>query len=346
MISGFVYSQSITLKIISSRDELPIEGTLIYNENVFLGETNSKGEFTLARSFDKLKIIKEGYDDLELVKDDVENWNGIIKLNPIALIELEELILTNISENPLSVLRKVKESRYKQFPKPSNYFHSKVEFKCEDQTIFSFNNVIFLSESLQVNNKNRIIYAGKKKTDYKNNLIEVFEIYEKECQIPVTTSIYCSLGFHEISPVFEGNLYNYELEKTADFFVLRFTPKKKNAKLLYKGYFIIDKSDYGIIELHISLANSKNNFWTINSYKTDQKTKYTFQIMEDTFMFKFSKSDNNYFLESSSRNMTCIQKEGNHIGKQFSFNFYNEETVSHSGLEFKEYDFINNTFKK
>lgn len=345
-ISSFIYSQTTTLKIVSSKDKLPIEKTLIYSENDFMGETSKEGEFTFAKEFKTLKFVKEGFDDIEFVKEDLNKLNWIVELNPIKLIELDEVVLMKIDDNPMTILNKVKESRYKQFSKPSNYFHSNVEFKFEYQTIFSFNNIFFLSEGLKVNNRNAIIYKGNKKSDSRNNLIEVFEISGKECQIPVNSSIYCSLGFHEITSIFEGKLYKYELEKTEDYFVLRFIPKKKNSKLLYEGYFIVDKYDYGIIELNIKLAESNNNFWITNSYNINDKTKYKYEIVNDNFIFKFSKSDDKYFLESSSRNLTCIQKEGNHIGKQFIFSFYNEETLGHEGLEFIEYDFINNKFKE
>jgi hypothetical protein len=43
--------------------------------------------------------------------------------------------------------------------------------------------------------------------------------------------------------------------------------------------------------------------------------------------------------------MNCTQIKGNHIGKDFSFSLYNEETLNHGGLTYKDFDFINNKFK-
>jgi hypothetical protein len=341
LFSSFIYSQSNTLKIISSIDKLPIENTLIYSEKNFLGQTNKMGEIAFEKTFEKLILVKETYNDVEYSLDELKNKNWVVELDLIKMLQLDTIVITSIKENPENILKKIKESRYKQSQKRYRYYQSRVEFTCDNSTIYLFNNIIYPSEGLKANDINKIIYTGKRLLSEKSST-EVFTIFNKHVQIPVQSSVYCSLTEFVITPIFESKVYQYELEKTDDFYILKFSPKKNNSKLLYEGYFIIDKYDFGIIELNMNLSESKNNIWFTNSY--DLSTIYEYKVLEDGFKFKFSKMDGKYFLESSSRKMLCLQTKGEHIGKEFSFNFNNEETLDHAGLIYKDYDFLNNKF--
>lgn len=344
LFSCFVYSQSKTLKVISFFDKNPIEKTLIYSEKKLLGLTNEKGEIIIDDNFEKIIFVKENFQDTEYSINELEKLKWSIELYPLKLIQLDTVVLSPNNENYISILEKIRDSRTKQSRRRFVYYQSKVEFSNNKNIIYSFNNIIFPSEGLKVNDENKIIYKGFTKKDSKNNLCEVFKIDEKEAQLPVQSSVYCSLTDYAITPIFEGKEYNYELEKSEDFYILKFYPKKKNSKLLYDGYFIIDKYDYGIIELKMNLSESKKNYWYTNSY--DLIHEYEYKIVEDSFLFKFTKFNDKYFLESSNRKMSCIQTKGNHINSLFSFEFNNEETLNHSNLNYKNFDFINNKFKK
>lgn len=344
LFSTLVFSQKSTLKIVSSIDNKALEKVLIYNDKNLLGETNDKGEIVIELNSNKIKIVKEDFEDIELEKDDLIKMDWMVKLNPIKLIEIDTVVVSKTNEEPLSVLKKINRSRFKQNHKQFKYYQSKILFKGSNVPLFSFNNIIYLSDELKVNDKNKIIYLGKRKNSSENDsTFEYFNFLNKECQIPIPSSVYCSLTDYSISPIFDGRLYNYVLEKTEEFYVLKFSPKNKNSVLLYEGYFIVDKFDFGIIELNMSLFASKKNVFKTNAYNL--QTKFTYLISEDTFKFKFFKNENDYFLESSSRKMVCTQTEGNHVGKQFIFTLNNEETVNHEGLIFKDFDFINYKFK-
>jgi hypothetical protein len=340
--SSFIYSQPSTLKIISKIDNTFIENVLIYNDSEFIGQTDSNGQIKINNNFKTLKIVKESYIDIEYSLEEITKLNWTITLNPLKTIELDNVNILISKEDPLIILNKIKESRQKQRAKIPAYYQSNILYKCDNEVLFQFNNIFFVSEDLKVNNNNKIIYNGYSK-GINNSYFEVFETFGKECQTPINSSIYCSIGQHELTPIFEGKLYNYSLFLIDNSYLLKFFPKKKNSILLYEGYFVIDKNDFGIIELNISLSESKNNIWKTNSY--DLKTKYEYLINEDNFMFKFTKVNGIYTLETSSRNMSCLQIKGNQINKKFTFNSYNEETINHSGLIFKSFDFINNKFK-
>lgn len=340
--SLYIYSQPPVLKV-SSDDNVLLENVLIYSENKFLGMTDVNGQISLNENFRILKFVKENYEDVEFSIEEVRKLNWKIKLFPIKLIELDEIELIQSKEDPNIILNKIKESRYKQRSKVPAFYQSNVLFKCNDEVLYHFNNVFFISDELKIHKKDNIIYKGNRKTNFNNNLLEVFKFSNKECQIPVQSSIYCTLGEYVLSPIFDGKLYKYQLMIIENSYLLKFYPKKDNSNLLYEGYFIVDKNDFGILELNLNLVTSKNNIWKTNSY--DLKTKYEYLVIEDSFMFKFSKNNNQYFLESSSRNYSCTQIKGNHIGQNFKFSFYNEETINHSGLDFTGFDFINNKFK-
>jgi hypothetical protein len=342
-ISSFIYSQSNILTVTSTFDDGFLGNVLIYSENKFLGQTDLNGQITIYENFKTLKIVKENYDDIEYSSDEIIKFNWKVKLIPIKTIELNEVVISKVKEDPIAILNKIRESRYAQRAKTNSFYQSNILFKCENEILFKFNNILFLSDALKVNNQDNILYKGYRKVGVNKNYFEVFEVSSKECQIPVQSSVYCSLGEYVITPIFEAKLYNYELLVNEDFYVLKFFPKKNNSNLLYEGHFIIDKFDYGIIELNMSLTKSENNVWKTKSY--DSKSNYEFKIKEDNFKFKFSKVNNRYFLDSSSRNMNCTQIKGNHIGKDFSFSLYNEETLNHGGLTYKDFDFINNKFK-
>lgn len=344
LFSCCIYSQSTTVKVISSADKLPVENTLLYSNNNFLGQTNSKGEFVTDKKFEKLIFVKENYQDVEYSFEELKSKKWIIELDSIKMVQLDSVVITNIKENPENILEKIKESRYKQNHSRYKFYQSKVDFTCDNSTIYLFNNIIYPSEGLKVNDTNEIIYKGYRKLLPNRNNFEVFTIFDKEVQIPVQSTVYCSLTEFVLTPIFEGKVYQYILEKTDDFYILKFSPKKDNSKLLYEGYFIIDKYDFGIVELNLNLTASKNNIWHTNS--NDLKTSYEYKVLADSFKFKFSKIDNTYFLESSFRKMQCEQTKGSHIGKKFYFTFNNEETLNHSNLNYKDYDFFNNKFRQ
>ncbi|MEM0541544.1 hypothetical protein WFZ85_02850 [Flavobacterium sp. j3] len=330
------------LTIVSNQDSSKIINALVYSENDFIGSTNDVGQIEINKNFKTLKIVKENYDDIELNLNELENMKWLIKLKPITYIILDDVIIKASRESVSSILNKIKSSRLKQNPKHLNYYQSNISFKFDSTTIFLFNNIIFLNEGLEINDENKVIYKGFIKT-INDNFQEGFELKSNNFEIPIFAGVYCSLGSQEITPIFDIKLYNYELQESEDFFVLNFFPKKRNSKLLYNGYFIIDKNDFGIIELNMSLAKSQNNTWWTNSF--DKKEKYEYKIKDDTFKFKFKKIDNSYFLESSSRVLNGIQTKGNHIGAKLECSLYNEQTINQNGLTFKKYDWINKKFK-
>jgi hypothetical protein len=93
----------------------------------------------------------------------------------------------------------------------------------------------------------------------------------------------------------------------------------------------------------MTLANNKKNIWWTNS--DGKKEIYEYQIQEDTFKFKFSKVEENYFLENSSRVIIGIQTKGNHIGSKLECRLYNEQTLDAGSLIFKSYDWQTHKFK-
>lgn len=343
-VSTFVFSQTKTLKVVSNQDNLLIVNALIYSENDLLGSTDENGQLEINSDFSTLKIVRENYDDVELTLEDLNNRKWIVKLEPLTFIELDDVTIIATSESVSSILNKIKESRFKQNAKPRSYYQSNVNFKFGTTNIFSFNNIIYLSEGLKANEKNPVTYKGFHQSNGSDNVTSEFFIVEnKILQIPVISTVYCSLGNHEISPIFDSKSYKYQLDTTEDFYILKFSPKKKNSKLLYDGYFIINKYDYGIIELSMILSESTNDIWWTSSY--DMKDKYEYKIEKDIFKFKFTKIDEQYFLESSSRILLGVQTKGNHVGTTLECRLYNEETINQEGLIFKEYDFLNQKFK-
>jgi hypothetical protein len=333
------------LTLLSSQDNSVIENALVYSEDDFLGATNQKGQIEIKTSFQVLNVVRENFDDAEFTLSKIEKLNWTIKLQPITYMHFDEVVVRSTQETVSSILEKIKASRFKQNSKPFNYYQSNVNFKFDSQTIFSFNTIIYPSEGLKVNDKNKIIYLGFVKTnnDKYKSLSESFTVDNKALKIPVISTVFCSLGSHEITPIFDEKLYNHQINQSEDYYILKFFPKKKNSKLLYDGYFIIDRIDFGIIELRMTLENSKKNIWWTNS--DGKKEIYEYQIQEDTFKFKFSKVEEHYFLENSSRILLGVQTKGNHIGAKLECRCYNEQTLDAGSLVFKSYDWQTHKFK-
>jgi hypothetical protein len=345
LFTSFIFSQKTTLKVFSIDERTPVESVLIYSDKKLLGETNNRGELQIDLDFISIKIVKENFVDVEFEKDALQELNWTVYLDPIKLIEIERVLVTNVKEDLFSILDKIEVSRFKQNFVRYKYYQSKVLFKASNTTLFYFNNVIYPSKGLKVNDNNEIIYLGKRNQKLnENSFFELFKFSGKECILPVTSSVFCSLGDYSITPVFDKKLYDYILESNDEFYVLKFKPKKKKPVLLYDGYFVIDKYDFGILELNMNLYKSENNIYYTNSY--DAKLKYAYHVSNDAFNFKFQKKGNEYFLENSSRHIICKQIKGNHVNTEFSFSFYNEQTVNQEGLKFREFDFINNKFKE
>ena len=342
IFSTFIFSQTKTLNLVSNQDGSLILNAHVYIDKDFVGNTNQYGQIEIKNNFKVLTIVCENYNDIEISVDDLETFNWTVKLEPIKFIQLSEVKIIASNQTVSSIIEIIKKARYIQNHRQSNYYQANVNFKFGQTELFAFNNIFCLNESLKVNDNNSIIYKGyhnNRNSDYN----EYFKVDNSFVEIPIVSTIYCSLGNHEITPIFDNKQYKYKLETTTDFYILKFSPKNKNSKLLYDGYFILDKFDYAIIELNMILAKSTKNFWWVNSF--DMKEKYEFKIEKDIFKFKFIKLDNDYFLESSSRMLIGVQTKGNHVGYKLECTIYNEQTPKQKDLIFKDYNFLNHKYK-
>lgn len=338
-----VFSQLKSVKVASENDSVSLAEVLIYSNDTVVGRTDKFGVITLWENYNSLRFVRENYQDLELSRKEIDNCNGLVLLKEIDFIQLENVTVYSGKETERSILNKISKARILQNQVEDRFYQSKVSITIGIDTLFFFNNIFSPKGGvLKVNDLNKVIYKGHV-TRSSLNFNEYFVVNQKLLHIPISTSLYCTLGNHEITEIFNPKIYNYKLSCTDDAYILNFFPKKKSSGLLYEGYFIVDRFDFGILELVMKLSPKGKHLIQLSSFESD-KSSWKYKIREDNFSFIFSRKDEMYFLESATRTFKCVQLEGSQLGQQIEGYFYNEQSVSHEMLRFKNYDFITHQF--
>lgn len=337
------YSQSVKIYVKSSEDNSPISEALLLLDDVFAGKTDETGSLFISKNYKQIKIIKESFYDNEFTFSESEKQNWHFSLDPIKPVVLDTVSIIKIKENPISVLNKIKSSRFKQNHR-LDYFHSKMEIKLDSIKLFSVNNIFSIKDNLKINLTTPIIYRGDRK---KINGIyyENFILNNHEINLPLPTSVFLSLGDFSVTTILDESKYEYTLTIKEEEYILHFKPKSKKLDIGYQGFFIVDKFDFGIIEFNMYLSKNHKNILFTNNLELTNKQEY--KVLEDSFNFKYEKNEKNvYSLISSTRKMNCIQTKGNFIGKHLMYNLYNEETQHFNDLILFDFDPFNNIIKK
>lgn len=318
---SFSIGQVKEIIVKSSLNNLGITNVLIYSENRLIGNTDDFGRLKIDLSnLKSIQLVKEDFYDLSLSRDEVSE---VIFLDYIKVIELDEVVINKLNNKQILDKVEFNLTKNQQIYATSSTIQYYNILKTGKDTLHYLNNRLIwkMNDGRYINYQNKII-----KNFYEINNTLTYEIGEKKISFwtPFNSRMR-SIYFQNDLPAILKNKVNYNFEIVSDSSYYKITFKnKKKAKFSYEGYLIVDKEDFGIYELQMSLVSNKSNQYSCIIF--DEKTQQSYSVFEEKLSYSFFKNDNKYELLTSKYDMTFSQTKGNFKGQKFS-NIYRIEST-------------------
>lgn len=293
LISLQLFSQNKIVKtVVNSVTKKPLEYASVYNSKNF-SLSNQEGKFIFNSALDSIKIKMVGFEEFKSKFQDLKNTSDTIFITP-KTYQLEEVVV----QNNKKLLYKVYQNIEKNFP----HFVYKENFflRClikKNGEILKFEDLFGRMERNSLFNSQKI-----KKLDFDLELLNLRKagLQGKSIQIE-------DFDFHDFkglmfwfSTVFI-NPENFELSSEkingTNYIKIRFTPfeefKNKN-----RGYYVIDKKDFSIIEYY-----SETNPSFSQEIKFEEKYGFKWRTTKSELLIKFNKNENIGYSYISSANL-------------------------------------------
>lgn len=268
-------------KIVDKTTKIPLENVEIYNDKDN-STTNLEGFFVFISEKNEINFNLLGYNALKTTFDVIEKQDTIFM--EAKAFELKEVVIANLEPFMKKVYGKIGENYISNYT--SNFFLRNVLKKD--------NSVVVLQD----------IHAKRGKNTNPKNPIEIevlnmrkTSFFEKKDQIDFRFPDFDEF-FRNLYPSLDKNIFTVENYNDLDFRKILFEAKEKNVEgQIFKGYFVINRNDYAIVEFFTTMRDNpevvpykKFTFWS-TKYRT---TKYEKLI-------KFSKNNalNKYYLQLS-----------------------------------------------
>jgi len=278
LICGFSFSQNFQIsKIVADKNsKIPLENVTVSNESD-ISTTNSEGKFAFVSQKNEINLNLLGYYPIISSFDKFKSSKDTIFMETKAM-QLQEVVVSNAGP-----------------------YMKKVYDKFQDNLLQNYTVDFFLRNVFKKDKVNILlqdIYARKNqiKSQKKNSTIEILNMrktsfFEKKDNI--------NFGF----PDFEGLLSNelpeidkYSFTETpfndSDFKKILFESNEKDESgQIKRGYFIINRKDYAIVEYSISYIENPENV----PYRNVSRGKYRTTNLEKFVQFTKDSKSNKYY---------------------------------------------------
>lgn len=348
--SSLSKAQTKTFFFFSKVDNKPLSEVLIYHRTNLIAQSNRDGKVTVQLTkFDSLTFIKNGYEDIEMAKNQLPDRIGMRKNQ---VITLNEVIVSPMNvEKLLKKMHDFVESKDKNETQKSieNYslpanLQIYNNFMADNDTLHHLNNRLRYEGrgNFKINDQNKII---KKFFHFKNkdNLMEMYQWDGKKTNFwDIFTLAPLGIKFNQFSSLYRNqNLFDYKIVEDDIYYKIEFHQKKKFTfdSPSFEGYIIIDKSDFGIYEFESRLLNGNPSFLKTSNFSNNKPIK--FKIFTDTYKFKYTKENDTYILNSSSRNTSFVEEIGEYKNIKFSCNIEMERTIDFTDSNLKKFNIFN-----
>lgn len=242
---SFSYSQNFQTKkiVVDATTKLPLENVIVFNENDN-STTNADGKFIFVSQKNEINLNLLGYEGVKTTFEVLKGTSDTIfmQLKPT---QLQEVVISNTSS-----------------------YMQKIYNKIKDNVLLNYTVDFFLRNTLKKQNENIVlqdIYAKRNQntTNKKKISIEILnmrkiKLSEKKDHIDFKFQDFDEF-FSMIAPdVIKCNFTEVPFNDTHLQKILFETKEKDQAGQIWKGYFIINRNDYAIIEINIMSNNDLN----------------------------------------------------------------------------------------
>ncbi|AOW08596.1 peptidase associated/transthyretin-like domain-containing protein [Flavobacterium gilvum] len=277
-ICGFSYSQNFQISkiVVDKNTKIPLENVTIFNESDF-STTNAEGKFVFVSKKNEINLNLLGYEPIKTTFDRLKTEKDTVFMESKAT-QLREVVVGNAGP-----------------------YMKKVYDKFQDNLLQNYTIDFFLRNVFKKDKVNILlqdIYARKNqiKGQKKNLTIEILNMrktsfFEKNDKI--------NFGF----PDFDGLLSNGlpQIDKCSftetpfndsDFKKILFEYNEKDQSgQIQRGYFIINRKDYAIVEYSLSFIEDPEKV----PYKTVSRGKYRTTKLEKFVQFTKDSKSNKYY---------------------------------------------------
>jgi hypothetical protein len=285
-ISGVGRSQvfNVNKLIVDKETKFPLENVSVSND-IDNSSTNHEGYFIFNSSKNEINFNLLGYNSFKTTFENIENKDTIF-MESKAFI-LDEVVVSNVEPFMKKVYDKMNDNFIKEYA--VNFFLRSV-LKNEDS-------IIILQD---IQGKRGKYDNSKNPYDIEVVNMRKTSLFEKKNALDFTLPDFNQF-FSTPIPIREKTKFTEIIYNDADFRKIVFEAKEKNAwGQTVKGYFIINKNDYAIVEHYISIYDNPDLIpdvkFTLSSmrYKTTNYERFAIYGKDEIL--------NKYYLKSSKLN--------------------------------------------
>lgn len=305
--------------IVDKTTKLPLENVSIYNDKDN-STTNQEGLFVFISDKNEINFNLLGYNSLKTSFEALEKQDTIFM--EAKVFELKEIVVANLEPFIKKVYDKMGENYISNYT--SNFFLRNVLKK---------DNIIVVLQD---------IYAKRGKNPNPKNLNEIkvlnmrkTSFFEKKNQIDFRFPDLDEF-FSTIWPALGKNIFTEENYNDTDFRKILFEAKEKNIDgQISKGYFVINRKDYAVIEFFITMRDNPETV----PYKKFTLSKVQYKTIKYERFVRFSKNKdlNKYYLHLSKLKATvevvASTKEENTFNFDLNMDYFTTASITTEKVE-------------
>jgi hypothetical protein len=282
------YSQSyqINKTVVDKTTKLPLENVIIFNE-IDNSTTNDDGKFVFVSQKNEINLSLLGYEEVKTTFEGLKNTSDTIFLQ-IKAIQLQEVVVSNTSS-----------------------YMQKVYNKIKDNVLRNYTAEFFLRNTLKKQNENIVLQDiyGKKNQNTANKKMTSIEILNMRKIKLSEKDNHIDFKFHDFNEFFSLNApevikcnFTEIPFNDTDLQKILFETKEKDEKgQIWKGYFIINRMDYAIIEIKIMSNNDLDEV----SYKKGLTSRVQYRTVKWNKWMQFTKDKKSNKYYPSNLKMEC-----------------------------------------
>lgn len=305
-LCAFSYGQSFqTNKIVVDKDTgKPLENVAVYNQNDY-STTNSEGKFVFVSQTNEINLNLLGYERIETTFDKLKNDKDTIFME-IKTFQLREVAVGNADAYMKKVYDKFDENALQSYT---------IDFFLRN--VFKKKQAIILLQD---------IYARKNQGQNSKNKIAVeilnmrkTSLFEKQDKISFEFPNFDGL-FNVLVPQIGETYFTETSFNDDDFKKILFESKEKDQwGQIWKGYFVVNRKDYAIVEYTLSMIDDpeKIPFKKLPSSKGEYRTTK----LEKFTQFTKDAKTNKYYLSKIKVDNQVEIVAHNNSEKPFCYDF-------------------------
>jgi hypothetical protein len=280
LICGFTHAQNfqISKTVVDKNTKIPLENVSVFNENDY-STTNTEGKFAFVSQKNEINLNLLGYNPIITTFDKLKTGNDTIFMETKAT-QLQEVVVSNAGP-----------------------YMKKVYDKFQDNLLQNYTVDFFLRNVFKKDKVNILlqdIYAreNQNKTQKKTLAIELLNMrktsfFEKKDNINFGFPNFNGL-FSNVLPQIDKCSFTEIPFNDSEFKKIVFESNEKDQSgQIQRGYFIINRNDYAIVEYTLSLIDDPEKVPYKNlsrgKYRTTKLNKFV-QYTKDTKSNKYYKS--------------------------------------------------------